>query len=283
MPKIPPWLKGFNGIVYLLENPCNDPWVVYAQSAFPAVGQAALTILSFGMDDVMRGYFRPTKGLRALRHGRRGAKGRRIRGIPEIGETIGEKLPGREFFAQRTLSQGIHHLWIIDGVIQRGLWYWMLLDIINDFFYDWATALFESHEGEDCAGASVLATGVIEASHALFGWNAPFVPTVKYSNGGLSWDTIFIDLPPGHFRVVFGTKTRVPPGPGTTYQLGLANSGTFTEFYALSDVITIPGGSTADCIVSADVQGPDKVVIGQRNGFSDCYQDELYVFISQEP
>ncbi len=268
MAKVPEYLKGFNGITYLLENPCDDPWTIYLEFAFPALGDAIISILTFGFDDVMRGYFRPTKGLRTVRHRRRGRKGGRPKGgIPEIGEMIGEKLPGRETFKTRTVSQGVKYLWIVDGIIQRGLWYWLVFDILNTFFYDWASAIFESNAGEDCAPSRLLAYGASDASHALFGWNAPFLTFVPYEEG-LVWNTIQVFLPAGkRFTVVFGLDATSGPGQGFDAQVGLFTDGTFTTSIEIGDMGFVAPETTSGFVVSADLEGPVNVVIGFRNLF----------------
>jgi len=266
MPKVPGYLQGFNGIVYLLENRCEDPWTVYLELAFPALGKAIITLLSFGMDDVIRGYFRPSKGLRGLRHGRKGRKGGRPRGgIPEIGEMIGEKLPGRETFKQRTVSQGVKYLWVIDGIIQRGLWYWLVFDILNTFFYDWASAIFESNAGEDCGPDRLLAYGASDVSHALFGWNSPFLTDIQY-NEGLNWNWISTSLPANkRYTVIFGLDATSGPGLGGDIRVGLFTDGTFTTPIELGDVQFLEPESTLGCVVQAEIQGPQLVVIGYKN------------------
>jgi len=281
MAKVPDYLKGFNGIVRLIENTCDDPWTVYVESAFPALGQAFLTIIAFGMDDVMRGYFRPTKSLRSLRHGRRGRKGGKKgpKGIPEVGETIGKKLPGADHFRNRPVVQGVKMLWVVDNVVQRGLWYWLIFDVINNFFYDWATAIMESHEDDDCKPSRLLAYGPSDASHALFGWNSPWAPDIIY-NEGLGWDVIFTDLPPGgNYFVSFGCTVTLGPGMGSNCEAGLFNSGTYAQPIELGGEVFIDGGSTGQVLVGADIEGGTRVVIAFRNDFGFAALSDIWVFI----
>jgi len=284
MSKVPEYLKGFNGIVRLIENTCEDPWTLYVECAFEPLGDAFLTLLTFGMDDIMRGFFRPTKALRSSRHGRRGRKGGRGKGIPEIGDTIGSKVEKKTtggFFSERPVTQGVRMLWVVDGVVQRGLWWWLIFDVLNDFFFDWATAIMESHEDDDCEPARVLAHGDSDVTHALFGWNSPWAPEIKYQHD-LGWDVIFTDLPANkRFHVSFGCDCELNPGTGSNVEAGLFTDGTFTTAIQTGGEVFIPGGGSGQVLVSADVEGPQRVVIAIRNTFGLVFLSNIWVFIKQ--
>ena len=73
MPRPPSWLDQINTVVKFIDNPCDAPWAVYFETALAPAGRALLTLLTFGLDDVIRGFARP-KGLRSGRHGRRGKR-----------------------------------------------------------------------------------------------------------------------------------------------------------------------------------------------------------------
>lgn len=144
MPKQPGFIDKVNGIINYVENPCDAPWIIYFETALPALGTAILTLLDFGFDDVVRGALRP-RGLRTRKHTRRGRRGRsRFGGIPELGELIGSSLPGAQEAKGRSVTQGVKNLWIVDGVLQRILWYWLVVDVTVEFFYAWASAINES-------------------------------------------------------------------------------------------------------------------------------------------
>ena len=141
MAKQPGFFEQINYIKKFVSNPCDAPWTVYVELFFPALGKALLMILAFGMDDVLRGFFRP-KGVRGPWHRRRGRKGKaRFRGIPEIGEAIGSRLPGAEEVRGRSVSQGVKHMWMVDGVLQRILWYWLLVDVVVEGLYQWTSMI----------------------------------------------------------------------------------------------------------------------------------------------
>jgi hypothetical protein len=148
-----------NFVVNAWDVACEEPWTVYVETALPAALDLIIAWASFGFDDVVRGYFRPnTAGRRGLplgtglgaparsaRHGRRGARSRgRGRRFPEFGEMIGKRLPGQKAVASRHVTDGVRNLWQIDGMIQRGLYHWMVVDTLTQFAYDWTSALYST-------------------------------------------------------------------------------------------------------------------------------------------
>ena len=143
-----------NTVIRLVSFDCNGTWVVFVDTLKPAAGEMAIALLSFGWDDVARGFLRPS-GIRARhRLGRRGRKGghrRARRGIkifdkiPEIGEWIGKHLPGATIVRGRNVGGFQRWLWTIDGVLQRGVFYWMMVDVISDFGYAWLLGIMR-HE-----------------------------------------------------------------------------------------------------------------------------------------
>lgn len=181
---LPSYIDQVNTVLRWWENPCDAPWTLYAELALPAAGEAALNLLAFGLDDIVRGYFRP-KGLRTGRHGRKGRKsGRRGGGIPEVGEEIGKRLPGAEQARGRHVSEGVKNLWMVDGVIQRGLFYWMIADVTLDFFATWLSAVQES---EVCRTMRIGAASFEDTNtHLAIGdWGPIGAVNVLYEHGSV--------------------------------------------------------------------------------------------------
>ena len=79
--------RSANAVVDYFESDCHPDWHVYVETLFPALGKAVLVLLSFGLDDVLRGYLRPAGGRgfgglgRASRRYRAPTKAQRARGI----------------------------------------------------------------------------------------------------------------------------------------------------------------------------------------------------------
>ena len=186
MPQQPDFINKVNAVIKYFENPCDAPWAIYFETALPALGEAILTILDFGFDDVVRGAVRP-KGLRSGRHTRRGRRGGGLgKAIPEIGEMLGAMVPGSKAARDRKVSQGVKNLWLLDGVIQRVLWYWLVADVTATFAFNWTSAIQESrfckNQGSGAALASVPSGGVCFAVGNF--WTSVQTSQVDYATGG---------------------------------------------------------------------------------------------------
>lgn len=152
----PDFLGKIGAIIKYFQNPCDAPWTVYFETAGPALGEAVLTLLDFGFDDVVRGALRPG-GLRSNRHGRRGRRGGGLsKAIPEVGELLGAMIPGQKNRKARRTSNGVKNLWLLDGVIQRVLWYWLVADVTVTFAFNWTSAILESRFCEQQGAGAAL-------------------------------------------------------------------------------------------------------------------------------
>jgi hypothetical protein len=186
MPQQPDFINKVNAVIKYFQNPCDAPWAIYFETALPALGEAILTILDFGFDDVVRGAVRP-KGLRSGRHTRRGRRGGGLgKAIPEIGEMLGAMVPGSKAARDRKVSQGVKNLWLLDGVIQRVLWYWLVADVTATFAFNWTSAIQESrfcqNQGVGAALATVPPGGVCFAVGNF--WTSVQTSQVEYATGG---------------------------------------------------------------------------------------------------
>ena len=143
----PPVNPGFfdkvNYVIDAWSEPCEAPWFIYVETMGPAALKAFITLLTFGWDDVLRGFWRP-RGL-GRRTGKRKKRWRRaIPRFPEIGEEIGKRLPGADAVKGRQWSCGGRNLWRIDTALQRGFFYWLVADVTNDFFFEWTSLLYKT-------------------------------------------------------------------------------------------------------------------------------------------
>jgi len=131
-------------------------WWTYVETALPPLGEFVLALFSFDWDDIARGFLRPA-GIRsrAALLGEIAESFLVKKEIPEFGELIGAKLPGAKIVKSWTRHPVTRALFKIDAFLQRGVYYWMVLDLTTDFFYNWACGLFKT---EVCAQASIAAT-----------------------------------------------------------------------------------------------------------------------------
>jgi len=197
-----------NTVVDFVEYGCFPTWTVWLETLWPALGTVAIQLLSFGPGDILRGYFRPssTRAVGGLtrKPGRRRplkasklARARNSAKIPELGNEVGKKLPGSQFFASRKVTGVEARLWQIDMVTQRFLWYWLVADITSDFATNWTTAIYRSEACLDNGRGTIIATDDDSGAHAPGIWSAV-----------LGWD-VEVEIPPGVFNGVTGQIT--PP------------------------------------------------------------------------
>jgi len=266
MAKHPGIIDKVNYVVRFMENPCNAPWVVYFELAGPPLGKAIITLLSFGMDDIIRGFFKP-KGLRSGRHGRRGRRGKggKFR-LPEIGEEIGKRLPGAEEAKGRSVTQGVKNLWLIDGVLQRVLYYWLIVDVTATFFYDWATLINESaYCRSQPYGAGLWQNGEFFLV-GLAGWTAYLAPNVIYARGACQFNVGEIAVGPGNWTVILASNMSIDALVPQVYELAISETPSPAQIVGSSGIVGIPAGGSGQAIATFDCVGPKTLYAMHRCG-----------------
>lgn len=145
----------YNQVTKILDTPCEDSWTVIITTALPAAGDALWLLLTPNPGEILEEYLTPNKG-RGASHSRpgkdeprrkegRSGKIRRWRpGIPDVDGMIADLIPGAEAVQGRDVGFG--EKWLFEGIqlADRVLWYWMLLDITQDFFVKWTTGMQEA-------------------------------------------------------------------------------------------------------------------------------------------
>jgi len=168
--------------------------------------------MSFGIGDILRGYFRPTnlRGIggftRVPIKGKKNKAGKfskfkEFTEPPEIGNEIGKALPGSEFFQARKVTGIERWVWTIDGVAQRFLWWWLVADVTEQFVVNWTTAIMESEacRKDEIGGVSAYSPEMRAAG--VDGWTALFdFHTIADTTPNL-WNDVA-----GYLIVPFGTK-----------------------------------------------------------------------------
>ena len=180
--KEPSYGQKLNAIKFYLENPCFDPWVGIFELAAIPLGKAAFELVEPSLADIVRGYARP-KNLRIGGHARR-RKGKHGKGwFPEdTSEIIAKRIPGKKALAGRLVTDGVKGFWLFDGLVQEAFFYWLIVDIVLGFFYNWTSAIMQSqycsHKG---AGAALYIGGLSETLQDS--WKGLTPGTVVYRTG----------------------------------------------------------------------------------------------------
>lgn len=267
MVRPPTYIDKVNAVVKFWQNPCDAKLIVYAETALVPAGGLLLLFLSAGMDDVIRGYARP-KGISKRWKRRRGKKGKlRFFGIPDLGNWVGTQLAGAEIAKGRHISQGVKNLWIVDGVLQRGLWYWLIIDGLSDFLYEWSTALNKTEFCQDAGRQRMVALGTGGGLIAILDWQALLCPFVESITPPLTWNVSTGSLDVGIYDVttaVFFKNTGFLP---QKVQCGIFEDPLFNKPLALSEKVQVDPGFEGQCVTSVVVAGPGQYTVGWRNDF----------------
>lgn len=258
MAPTPTSLDKVNFIRFWLSNPCEFPLAVYFETAWPALGKVVIALLTFGMADVVRSFFRP-KGLGGhKRRGRKGDRGKKRRNaIPELADTVASHIPGAKEMKGRSYNANTKELWLLDNAGQRALYYLMIVDVVLDFWYEWQSAIIRDDRSK-CAGLGrALRTGLNDL-HAVFGWLPANIPHEDYAEGGVTTSNFTAVLPPGQFLVTFASNACVGDGPAINADCQLRiqvikNEGSYFEY---SEVERISNLTCRDLIARAYVIGP---------------------------
>lgn len=280
-------LKNVQSVVKFFEDPCQAPWTVYFELALPAAGKVVIELLSFGLGDVIRGYFRPRGLYRRTRGGRLQRKLGKYLGIPEFGEMIGSHLPYAETVKQRVVSKGVRYMWLVDGVLQRLLFWWMIVDLLTDFLYEWTSSIAKTEyckrqrlSGSVACDAqpntippkSIAPNGVIihcQLLHKMWGsiaQSAPMLTNAPYTFYAAQLHMIpFIGPHPGALNVW------ISPAGDPSIRYPGASTGAFDYDVAYAEALataSLPGPGLY--VVRANCDGPDigLVTTGLLMGFA---------------
>lgn len=257
MPQQPNWIDKVNFIRFYLSNPCDFGLDVYFETAWPALGHLSIHLLSFGLDDVIRGFFRP-RGLRSARHGRKGRRDRHVRGaIPELGESVAARIPGREAAVTRAVDDGVRHMWTLDTGLQRALYYLLIIDVVTDFWFDWNSGIV-ADERSNCPTIGrgkrrdvLLVVLITQDGDVLAHQEVYNHHPVEVGIGGVTV---------GVGQYVYTVSCEAEPDDGwdtpTTVQLFLAPSGHPNAKLAFSSRQEIAPGSKGSFVVTAYINGP---------------------------
>jgi len=149
------WLRRLNVVRDYFEYQCELDWWLYVELMFPPLFELVLGLLEFGFDDVLRGFIRPV-GLRY--RPKAGFLDRFLKPFevfPEPGDWIGRHLPGARLVRGSRLMNGLGWLFKLDAWIQHKLFAWLVLDLLGDFFYNWAALLLRK-KAFTCAAAQCV-------------------------------------------------------------------------------------------------------------------------------
>lgn len=278
MPTPPMDPDSFDKVNFVIDSwttGCDAPWYIYVETMKPAALAAFITLMTFGLDDVFRGFFRP-RGLgrrTTKRKGKRRPIG--LRGFPEIGELIGSHIPGAQEQKGQKWSDAGKTLWRIDSAMQAGLFLWLVASVAEDFAFDWTSLLFESYW---CQNPDLGRFSYSSPSYGVappFSWKKMFYGIEDYEEAPPGWVFGHGSTGAVHATVTATVNVRQrPPFPEPEGVRVVVRDLTTAQIYADSgmnrDLINGAGGVIATGLldpgtqfeVRAWVEAPDFVDIG---------------------
>jgi hypothetical protein len=161
-----------NYIIDFATAPCSAPWWVYVETLLPAFLKLIITFVTLEWDDVVRHVGRRRSG-----HQRRRA------------------MRNAKVFDPTWTNGANKAFWRLDGIIQRGLWWWMVIDLTVDGFYQWTTLI---NETAYCTGGGSFQLEQFTSAQACGPNYLPFQLTHLVENtNNWSWNTTFVRVPAG--------------------------------------------------------------------------------------
>lgn len=279
MPRPPGIIDRVNFVIDTWNNPCDAPWAVYMEVAKPVVLGMFVEIICFGFLDVVRFIFRPA-GVRSGRHMRSKKKGQHGRKKQGLGNRIRSKIPPLAALANRQVTQGVKTLWVIDGIGQRLLWWWLVADVVSGGLYNFTSLLYKTEECQMSGGpGAALMEGAAGVHGAIQGWTTVGYTDFQYQRGTASIGPFAFATGPGFWSVAASVETEAVGDVGATVEMRIVlNRALGQEFEGLTQA-ELKGQGTAGIVTTATFHGglTGWVQIKVSQGFVNVIGGTLFV------
>lgn len=187
-------------VVQWLIDPCDAPITVWLEKFWPAFGELVLEWYAFDLLNMFKAFLKPNlyaiEG-RSSRHWGKGEKGKRkgwtnwIRLTVSFdpSEWLGNNVWGAEELRARQIPPLAGYLWIFEGLIERFLWYCMVLDLVTAFAYRWMSAVVETRYCQAADDPVFLGSIASTPLLAIFGmdtlgiWQPDKMRNLSFYNG----------------------------------------------------------------------------------------------------
>lgn len=260
MPEPPAWLRqNFPMITNYFAMPCETTAYVYVEALAGALTNAILTLVAFDMGDVLRGHFRP-ESVRRWRHGRKGRKGYFKKAfIPETGEVVAKWIEGSDPIPGHWEEESAKWLWEVDGVFQRIGYFWMVMNIVGDFWYDLNTGIVSAPES-DCGDLDRLNRKGAPAWTGVQGWNVLDLDELIWQQN-IDSDNFGCVVGDGSFVAILASNihNKQVIHEELTCGVRLWISSFVQSKVEYGAIATIPHGATHTSIARATFEGPANI------------------------
>lgn len=264
---IPKWITEFNFIKRFFIDPCDAPVTAYVETFFPAALKAIITYYTPDLKNIIVSYLRParammqSKGRRKGGGGKksgRGPKGSLIRGALnfDTSNEMGKRLPGAQQVRGRQVSAGIVSLWLFEGVLERVLFWFFVMDIIGEFFFNWASLLEETIFCQSRGATLLVVTKPTQSAIGAMGWIGVTMNEILKQRGNVHWGVASAGFT-GHIATVIWTGTAVntwhePVDIGLRFRV-VDNEGTR---FVNAVTVRLPINGEGQITTTIEVKGP---------------------------
>lgn len=139
---------------YLID-PCDAPLTAYVQTFLQALLIALIQWYWIDFAQIVSGWVKPARAgslKRSLRKGHRGHKSGRINKgrllwhwlKTDWWDELGKRLPGSAAFTEVNYSRGATWVWTFHGLIERVQFYVFVAEVVNDFFVNWTSLMWQT-------------------------------------------------------------------------------------------------------------------------------------------
>lgn len=262
MPRPPGFFGQVNYVINAWSNPCDAPLAIYVETLGPAALRALISLVCFGIDDVIRWIFRPAGIGRRVRRTRRGKAGQRR----SLVSRARSRVPVWTALHRRHVTNGVKNLWIIDTVGQRILFWWMVIDVAAEFAYNWTTLIYKS---EQCQMALAPGAELREVDTdirlGILGWDAMAYPDLSYTKGDIVSVATGAVLGPGEWTVVIGCDWENFMDVDVQAQIRIRSGLPPGEVLAQSQQLNINAGTRGTVMTTATIPTNKNIVYEARS------------------
>lgn len=149
------FLGSLNAIKKITESTCADKWDIMVETAIPAAGEALWLLLVPDPGEILENYLNPRSRRSQRKRGAAGTGQRQMTrygqmrwwqkiGFPDLDQIIADRLPGADAIRGRKVGTAEKWLWQGIDVVDRVLWYWLLIEVGRTFVVEWGSGIVES-------------------------------------------------------------------------------------------------------------------------------------------
>lgn len=272
-------------------DPCDAPITVWAEALWPAARDLFLAWFALDWKQILLAAFRPGKarrGPRSVSHLSRMLKGKRFPWKRFFGKIIefdpntfiGELIDYVDDVRGRDVGSKLEFLWIIEGIIERIFFWWMVLDLVTEFFWRWSSVVGQTKYCQESRAAVLLAEGVDLGTIGFNIWIGSIFSNTRKARNLTFWNGngVVQDVGYGVCAYSATATTQIPGTEGTVgirltvYRNGFPVASAEKELF-------VPVGESIEVGCSVRVQPGDAVIAEDRSNGTRFILEPSYLYL----